>query len=199
MKNMKKLLLSAVLVFALVLAGNAQEKKMSIGLGLGVSSVSNSSLNYDNAAGVGFNFFVNYLYNLNTNISLGLEINGNIAVIAFNDGDDFEVTSITGYLPKFRYRFGDDGGVRFFVGAMVGLYRILPGNTSNGDFEVFDAKMVFGGAPEIGAQFGRSFHIATSVHFPGKYKYDSTFFGTEEFSYFIWQFNVGWNINFVDN
>ena len=203
MKNMKKLLLLSILFLGLGFTGNAQEKKMSIGLGFGISAVSNNASFIGISSpdikgnGVGFNFFVNYLYNINANISIGMEINGNIAVIAFDDSnEDFEITAITGYLPKFRYRFGEEG-VRFFIGAMLGFYRIVPGDTTNGG-SVYQSKMVFGGAPEIGVQFGRSFLISTSYHFPGKYKNDEFIFPIE-FSYQFWQFNVGWNINFVDN
>ena len=114
------------------------------------------------------------------------------------DGGDFEITSINGYLAKGRYHFGENN-TRFFAGLMLGMYSIQPGAfNENGNITInFQRKMTFGFAPEIGVRLG-SFQIATSYHLPGKYKAD-VLTGTYEAGYSVWQFTIGWNIEFVDN
>ena len=86
---------------------------------------------------------------------------------------------------------------------MFGLYNIRPGGIKlsiNGSTPVeltFEKNGSFGFAPECGAQF-RSFKLSTSFHVPGKYKAnlpDGNGGTTNlEIQYFIWQFNLGWNI-----
>ena len=97
-------------------------------------------------------------------------------------------------LPKVKYKFGENK-TRFFVGLMIGVYTIHPGIYDDylGFSYSLPLQATFGAAPEIGVQFGRSFQISSSFHFTGKYKNDPF-----EFFYKIWQFNLGWNINFVD-
>ncbi len=197
MKNVKKTLLLSVFMLGLLVV-HAQDKKFSIGVGGGMSVATNKPSNSvffnANANGIGFGFFANFMYNITGNLSVGLEYNGNLVLLAFDENDDdVEVTVINGYLPKVRYRFGEDG-TRFFVGAMTGFYNIKPGSTDGINFLNYPNRVVFGVAPEIGVQFGNSFQLATSLHLPSRY--NSNGLG---FLYRLWQFSIGWNINFVDN
>lgn len=207
---MKRIL---VLIVAMIFAfqfGYAQDKKASIGIGIGGAAASAKGLDGVKDSGFGFNFYLNGMYNLTSNFSAGVEWNGNAVIIAGIDPNglslDFQATSINGILAKGRYAFGD-GGTRFFGGIMLGAYIITPGSVSlsgsSSSLQIgFDKKTTFGFAPEIGVMMG-SFQLATSYHFPGKYKGSviNLSGGTEpiEETYTVWQFNLGWNIGFIDN
>ena len=199
---MKKILLLSMAMLCLTFVSKAQDNKYSIGLGFGGASASAKDEAGDKESGFGFNFYLNGMYNVNANISAGLEYNGNLVVIGSTDitGVSLNVTKINGILAKGRYLFGE-GNTRFFGGLMLGIYIIEPGGVtidlgqSSPTLDlVFEKATVFGFAPEIGVQMG-SFQLATSYHLPGKYKSD--LLGSPvELNYTVWQFNIGWNIGF---
>jgi len=200
---MKKILLSLTLLLFIV-SGNAQDKMMTIGLGFGAGSVNSSAVNVDDAnknVGVGFDFYANFLYNINYNISAGIELNSTIAIIALIDDQSAEVTSMMNFLAKGKYAFGKErrnSGARFFVAGSIGLYGIKPSaviteDNANLSFTL-DRKYSFGGAPEVGVQFG-VFQMALAYHFAGKYEFDNV---GKEFKYSMIMFNIGWNIGVGD-
>ena len=189
---------------------SAQDHKGSIGLGVGGAAASAKDELGDKDSGFGFNFYINGMYNINENFAAGFEYNGNAVVIAGTDPQatqiEFKATILNGYLAKARYAFGNSNS-RFYAGLMFGLYRIRPGEISITIFGipselVFEPKNTFGFAPEIGVMLG-SFQIATSYHFPGKYKADISDgnggIRAVESTYSMWQFNIGWNIGLVRN
>ena len=202
---MKRILLvSFCLILLISFDISAQDKKASIGLGIGGASASAKGADGTKNSGFGINFFINGMYNINENISAGLEYNANGVVIGDVDGASIKATSINGILAKGRYSFGS-GGARPFVGVMFGVYRIQPGEVSLLSATVpivFERKTIFGFAPEVGVSFG-AFQLATSYHLPGNYKaeVDIPLFGpvTTDETYTVWQFNLGFNIGIIDN
>jgi len=194
---MKKVLLFTVVMMSVVFASHSQDKKMSIGIGFGGAAASDKDDTGIKDSGFGINFYLNVMYNINANLSVGLEYNGSGVVIGDLDGATLKATSINGNLLKAKYFFGE-GGVKPFVGVMAGLYGIRPGIVdANGTAALtLQRKMSFGFAPVIGVHLG-SFQIATSYHFPGTYK--SEIAGIGDISYNVWQFNIGWNIGLIDN
>ena len=207
---MKKILMSAFLICFLLQTGFAQDKKASLGIGFGGAAASAKDLDGIKDSGFGFNFYLNGMYNINANLSAGIEYNGNAVVIAGVDPNgfnlDFKASSINGILAKGRYAFGSGSG-RPYVGAMLGVYRITPGSVSISGSGTplqlaFESKTSFGFAPEVGVML-RSFQLSTSYHLPGKYKAEipDGSGGTRavETTYTVWQFNIGWNIGLMDN
>lgn len=175
-----------------------QDKVGSIGFGLGGASV--AEVGHDLGAGFGFNGYLNCLFNINDHISTGIELNGNSAFIlgGGTSGLKIETTAINGILAKGKYVFSNNRSAPF-IGIMAGIYNIKPGGVEAPIDLEFDKKTTFGFAPEFGGHFN-SFQLSTSFHFPGKYKTDrpNSNGGTTSFElqYFIWQFNLGWNIGF---
>ncbi|MCF6360884.1 MAG: outer membrane beta-barrel protein [Cyclobacteriaceae bacterium] len=197
---MKKGILLVAILLGAVMTSNAQANKFSLGLGLGGSSASSKSEG-TSGSGFGFNYYLNGMYNISGNLSVGLEYNSNIVVIVNNDIADlsFTATQINGILAKGKYAFGD-GGVNPYVGVMAGLYTIAPGSitvTGAGIGLVFEKKTSFGFAPEVGIELG-AFQLATSYHFVGKYSSEIAN-ATVETTYALWQFNIGWNIGIAKN
>lgn len=206
MKVTTKILLLSAAMLCVVFTTSAQEKHATIGIGFGGASVNSKSSNDNKSSGFGFNFYLNGMYNVNENISAGLEYNTSLAVVTDIDlaSLDVSVTKLTGILAKGRYKFGS-GNAKPFAGLMAGLYLIKPGEiTISGSSIgfVFEGKTTFGFAPEIGVELG-SFQFATSYHFPGKYSselIDPTDGSSIpiETTYTSWQFNIGWNIGVGD-
>jgi hypothetical protein len=202
---MKRILLGTFCLIMLISFDiDAQDKKATIGLGFGGASASAQGADDVRNSGFGINFYINGMYNLNENISLGLEYNGNTVVIGDEQDISIKATSINGILPKGRYYFGS-GRTRAFAGAMLGLYFIKPGEvsfTSAATAIVFERKAVFGFAPEVGVSIG-AFQLATSYHFVGNYKseLDIPLIGTVQTdeTYSVWQFSLGWNIGIASN
>ena len=207
---MKKILLVFICLFSFLIDSYAQDKKASFGIGFGGASASAKDLDGVKDSGFGVNFYINGMYNINENLSAGLEYNGNAVVIAGVDPSgltlDFKASSINGILAKGRYAFGS-GGARPFAGLMLGIYKITPGSvTISGSTSsvllAFESKTTFGFAPEVGIELG-SFQLATSYHLPGKYtgNVPDGNGGTinVETTYSVWQFNIGWNIGLMDN
>ena len=201
----KTLLLLSCMIFVLIDV-NAQDKKASFGIGFGGASASAKDLDGVRDSGFGFNFYINGMYNIDENLSAGLEYNGNAVVIAGVDPTggslDFKASSINGILAKGRYAFGS-GSARPYGGLMFGLYKITPGSvTISGSTSpvqlAFEPKRTFGFAPEVGIVFG-NFQLATAYHFPGKYKATLSDGTPIETTYNVWQFNIGWNIGLMDN
>lgn len=205
MKLFEKMALPLVLILFVVFAGKAQDKRASIGLGFGGASVSSSPAEGEKDSGFGINFYINGMYNINSNISAGIEYNSNLAVVGSLSGAEVKATRINGILAKGIYLLSE-GKTRPYAGAMLGMYSLQPGSVTLGGTGVgvvFEKKRSFGFAPEVGIQLG-SFQISTSYHVIGKYSSDfvnvlegST--TTIETNYNIWQFNIGWNIGLVDN
>ena len=203
---MKKQIIFTIAVMCIPYFSLAQDKIGSIGIGIGGASVNEKDSDGLKSSGFGFNFYLNGMYNLNERISAGVEFNSNIAIInSFNiTGIEVTATIVTGILAKGKYVFGE-GSIKPYLGFMFGLYNIRPGGfkfSLNGSTPVelnFEKRGSFGFAPEFGAQF-RSFQLSTSFHVPGKYKANlpDGNGGTNylELQYFIWQFNLGWNIDF---
>jgi len=193
---MKKILLFLTLLQFVVFFGNAQDKTMTIGLGFGAGAVNSKAVNVDNAnqnLGVGFDLYANFLYNINYNISAGIELNSIIALI---DDQSSDVIDMINFLAIGKYAFGKErrsSGARFFVAVNIGLYGINPGTITSegnaGHSSTFDRQYSFGGAPEVGVQFG-VFQMDLAYHFAGKYEFDSG----HEFKYSMIMFNIGWNI-----
>ncbi len=194
---MKKILILSMLILCVIFATNAQDKKMSIGVGFGGAAASDKDDSGLRDNGFGINFYLNVMYNINPNLTVGFEYNSSGVVIGDLAGLAIKATSINGNLLKAKYFFSE-GGVRPFVGVMAGLYGIRPGivDVDGVVALTLKRKMSFGFAPEIGVHLG-SFQIATSYHFPGTYK--SEIAGIGDISYNVWQFNIGWNIGFIDN
>ncbi len=198
---MKKSVLLVAILLGAVITSNAQANKFSLGLGFGGSSASSKS-DGTSESGFGFNGYLNGMYNISGNLSVGLEYNSNFAVIANNDvvDLDFSATKINGILAKGKYAFGD-GGVNPYFGVMAGLYTIAPGSITStgltGVGIVFEKKTSFGFAPEVGIELG-AFQLATSYHFVGKYSSEVAN-TTVETTYALWQFNIGWNIGIAKN
>ncbi len=154
---MKKNVLLAIIMLAFIGQSNvwAQEKKASLGLGFGGASAGAKGEDGVKDSGFGVNFYINGMYNINENISAGLEYNGNVVVIGDVSGATIEATRINGILAKGRYSFGS-GNARPFAGLMLGIYNITPGQVSGNTALtiVFDKKTVFGFAPEVGVSIG---------------------------------------------
>ena len=55
---------------SLALTVDAQDKKMGIGIGFGGAAVNSNPTDGDKANGFGFSFFLNYLYNIDANLSM---------------------------------------------------------------------------------------------------------------------------------
>jgi hypothetical protein len=205
MKLIQKITLPLVLLLFVIFSSKAQDKKASIGFGFGGASVSSSPAEGDKNSGFGLNFYLNGMYNINSNISAGLEYNSNLAVVGSLSGAEIKATRIKGILAKGKYLFSE-GKTRPYLGGMLGMYSLQPGSVTLGGTGigvVFEKKRSFGFAPEAGVQLG-SFQISTSYHIIGKYSSDfvdimegST--TTVETNYNIWQFNIGWNIGIMDN
>lgn len=207
---MKRILTVFILVFCVINLSSAQDKKASLGLGFGGASASAKDLDGIKDSGFGINFYINGMYNINENLSAGIEYNGNAVVIAGVDPNglqlDFKASSINGILAKGRYSFGS-GGAKPYAGLMFGMYKITPGSvtisgTTSSLLLAFESKTTFGFAPEVGIMLG-SFQLSTSYHLPGKYKGNvpDGNGGTiaVETTYTVWQFNIGWNIGLMDN
>jgi hypothetical protein len=203
MKFNKTLLIGSLLTLCMAFAVNAQDKKASLGIGFGGAAASAKGVDGIKNSGFGLNFFINGMYNVNENISAGLEYNANIVVLGDVAGASVSATQINGVLVKGRYFFGS-GNARPFAGVMMGIYNIQPGEVSGSTSLaiLFEKKTVFGFAPEVGVSIG-SFQLATSYHLPGKYKGEVVLpsIGTQTFeeTYTVWQFNIGWNIGLMDN
>jgi len=201
MKIMKKSILLVAILLGAVITSNAQANKFSLGLGLGGSSASSKSEG-TSGSGFGFNGYLNGMYNISGNLSVGVEYNSNIVVIVNNDiaNLNFSATRINGILAKGKYAFGD-GGVNPYVGVMAGLYTLAPGSITGtglaGIGIVFEKKTSFGFAPEVGIELG-AFQLATSYHFVGKYSSEIAN-TTVDITYALWQFNIGWNIGIAKN
>ena len=201
-KTMKRILFVLICITFMSVDVSAQDKKASFGLGVGGASASAKDLDGIKDKGFGFNFYINAMYNISDNLSAGFEYNANAVVIGSIDPSfnaELKATRLNGYLLKGRYYLGT-GSARPFGGVMVGLYNIKPGEISSttGSLSILlDPKIVFGFAPEVGVVFN-NFQLATSYHFPGKYKGEIS--GTAiESTYSMWQFNIGWNIGLMDN
>jgi hypothetical protein len=203
---MKKILFLSVILIYMSYDINAQDNKASIGIGIGGASAGAKGEDGVKDNGFGFNFYLNGMYNINENISAGIEYNSNIAVIGSIDATtlDLKATQLNGFLLKGRYSVGS-GTTRPFGGLMMGMYRIKPGDvTVNGTSIAFafEPKTVFGFAPEIGVVFN-NFQLATSYHFLGKYKGTAPDGngGTTDISeiYTLWQFNIGLNLGIISN
>jgi hypothetical protein len=204
---MRKILLSLIVLLFIAFSGNAQEKKMSIGLGIGIGYVSSKNVKYDiKNGGVGFNGHLNYMYNINYNISVGAEVNnlrGILGSANFQNNDNLIINSVDmlNFVAKGKYTFGKErrnSGARFFAGLEVGAYGIrtsLSINTNEGIEFKTDRKYNFGFTPEIGVVFG-VFYMAASYDFPGKYKSDD---GDFETRYNAIMLNFAWNIGFIKN
>lgn len=203
---MKNFTLTLIITLIIASITYGQEKAGSLGIGLGGASVNEKDMDGLKSSGFGLNFYLNGMYNINEHLSAGLEYNGNAAIInSINlTGAEFSVTSINGLLAKGKYVFGGSGAEPF-LGFMFGLYSIRPGGIKfsvNGSSIIelnFERKRVFGIAPEFGARF-KSFQLSTSFHIPGKYKANvpdgNGGLNYVELQYYVWQFNLGWNIGF---
>lgn len=189
------------------LDSHGQEKKASIGLGVGGGATFANELAGTNDSGPGVNFYINGMYNVNENIAIGLEYNGNASVIFGSNSNsfDFKPTVINGFLAKGKYLFDGDRA-KPFVGLMLGAYNITPGEVEFAFILIpialvieFEKLTTFGFAPEFGVELG-AFQLATSVHFPGKYKAELPDGNGGniliETRFTIWQFTLGWNIGF---
>jgi hypothetical protein len=203
---MKKILLSLIVLLFIAFSSNAQEKKMSIGLGFGGGYVTSKQADGEKNSGFGMDFYVNYLYNINYNISVGVEYNylGGFLGSVNSTGqtsDAIEVFDMNKFVAKGVYTFGKDRrnnkGPRFFAGLDLGMYGIKPQlkfTLDNEDIELaLDRKFTFGITPEIGVIFG-VFLLSLSYDLPGKYKNNDI-----ETKYTAIMFNLGWNIGIGKN
>jgi hypothetical protein len=204
---MKKILLSLIVLLFIAFSSNGQEKKMSIGLGFGGGYVTSKQADGEKNSGFGMDFYVNYLYNINYNISVGVEYNallgllGSVNAQSGQISDAIEVFDMNKFVAKGVYTFGKDRrnnkGPRFFAGLGLGMYGIKPQfkfTKDDGDFELsLDRKYSFGITPEIGVIFG-VFLLTLTYDLPGKYKNNDI-----ETKYSAIMFNVGWNIGIGKN
>lgn len=179
---------------------------MSIGFGLGGGLVMSNADGKKNF-GFGLNGFANLMYNINYNVSVGVEWNTmsgffgsvNSALGILING--IEIVEMNNFVAKGRYTIGKEGsskkGSRFFVGLDLGMYGIKPQlrfNTDGGNLDFsLNRKYVFGFTPEVGVIFG-VFYMSASYDLPSKYKYNDL-----ETSYSAIMLNWGWNIGIINN
>jgi len=182
----------------------AQEKKMSIGIGFGGGGATNSNTDGDSDIGGSANFYLDFLYNINYNISAGIKSSSSAVWVMHDNYSSGELTDMINYFAKVKYAFGSDRKrqkARLFIAADIGTYGIRPSILVSGsDVDLTlsaDRQFVFGFSPEVGVQF-RVFQMSLAYHFPGEY--NSTISGDEyTLGYNMWMFNLGWNIGIVPN
>ncbi|MBB6460027.1 outer membrane beta-barrel protein [Flammeovirga kamogawensis] len=171
---MKKTIIVA-LFLAMCSTAFAQDKKFSIGFGLG-GSFASSKFEDVKQKGAGVNGFLNFYYNVNSKLSLGLEYNGATIVIKPEDdmGINFEATGLSSFSAKGLYHFSENK-VRPYAGIGLGLYNVSPGKIGSGEnFIEFEKASSFGFAPEVGLKLGwfqiaALYHMIPSVSFSDDY------------------------------
>lgn len=153
---MRKIILSALFLVAVVTMNAQEEGKFRVGLNFGAAIPS---------GGVGFMMDVEPKYNLTDNMNVGLRFG--LAAIAKNvettaDGGDFEsadVSANTSYLGTFDYYFPLGGSFTPFVGAGMGIFNIASVSINDGDneedFGGVDASAKFGGMIRGGFELGK--------------------------------------------
>lgn len=159
---MKRLLLLSVL--AISTSGFAQDMFFRVDGGLGFATTFGSLRSY------GVNVSTEPKLFINENIAVGLRLESN--VLFGGKLSTSEPTNVnvglgvrTGLLLKGEYHFGQ-GNTKPYVGLMGGYYRNASVSIGSGGI----GAIVFtgwGGAPEVGVEFGGKFSMSAMYHFIG--------------------------------
>jgi len=182
---MKKFFLVVAVVLVAAVAANAQDKKWNVGIGGGVAIPTGDASDY---VKTGFDGFVNGMYSITPNFSIGGEINytslpgksigdfginiGGISV-GVNSDAKYNDAGVTAFLAKGIYAFGN-AGWRPYLGAGLGFYSHK------------DADTKFGGVLEGGVKYNH-IGLGAAYHMAGK---------EEDVSFSYVQINFTYNFNF---
>ncbi len=175
---MKKFLL-AILVVAVALTANSQEKKFNIGFGGGVTKGMGDFKDYVSG---GVNGYLFGLYNIDEKLSAGLELNNNVLVSIAGDGETLSATTVNSYLLKGVYYFTDTK-VRPYGAVMTGMY--INKFYFSGMDEVYE-KNKFGFGAELGLKI-KWFQLGVKYHNMGK---------IEDAKLSYMQYHLGFNFSF---
>ena len=159
---MKKLLLIALLGCSTF--GFSQDMFFRVDGGLGYSTT------FGNYRSHGINVSTEPKLWINENIAVGLRLESNVMFggkIKTSEPTDVNVGIgvRTGFLAKGEYHFGA-GNTKPYVGLMGGYYRNASVSIGTGGIGaiVFQG---WGGAPEVGVEFGGKFRMSAMYHFIG--------------------------------
>lgn len=179
---MKKFFLVVAVVLVAAVAANAQDKKWNVGIGGGVAIPTGDA---SDIVKTGFDGFVNGMYSITPNFSIGGEINyaclpgkSEGAKLDFGIGSldlrkDRPDAEVTAFLAKGIYAFGN-AGWRPYLGAGLGFYSHK------------DADIKFGGVLEGGVKYNH-IGLGAAYHMAGK---------EEDVSISYVQINFTYNFNF---
>lgn len=177
---MKKLFL-VLIVVAVTLTANSQEKKFNIGFGGGVTK---GMGDFNDVVDGGINGYLYGLYNINEKLSAGIELNNNVLVSVGDAGADLSASTVNSYLLKGVYYFTDTK-VRPYGAVMTGMYMNKYYFASMSGEEVYE-KNKFGFGAELGLKI-KWFHLGVKYHNLGK---------IEESKISYMQYHLGFNFSF---
>lgn len=163
---MKKIILSAIAVFALTNSYSQQEGKFRVGLDLGYTVPSNG--------GGGVLFSIEPKYNIKDNMNVGLRIGAAAMVRDIKDNGDTtsaKVSANGSYVGTYDYYFNNSGGTFVpYIGGGVGYYSIANVEFDDVDSSsdaTLDASGKMGGLIRGGFEWGK-FRMGLEYNFVPK-------------------------------